>query len=142
MMDFLNRLKEYLEGLPFTPSVIRIGTFDENTDSIALRLSPGSINDRDLESGKVYNFSFQILVHKKNHLVAYETIMKIMNELDNIDKSKINTDESKYYLILIECTTTPNYVQKTNYGELYTAIFNAELYVKKEVWINGVWINE
>lgn len=129
-MDFLERLIEYVEGLSFMPSNIKIGLFDENGNSVAIRPMPSSLNERYVEQSKIYQYSFQVLVHNKSNLIAYEVSQKLMSVLDMIDEGLIQSSNNSFKLVSIRCTTTPNFVQKTGYGYLWTMMFEAELFVK------------
>lgn len=132
MIDFIERLKEFTEGLSYTPSTIEIGLYNENQNSIAIRPTPSSINDRYMEKGKIYPYNFQVLVHMdgSNNLLAYQTIEKLVSEYENLSRGAITSNDGSFNLVTIQCSTTPNLVQKTSFGVLYTAIFNAELYIK------------
>ena len=129
-MDFLERLIEYVEGLSFMPSNIKIGLFDENGNSVAIRPMPSAINERYVEQSKIYPYSFQVLVHNKSNFMAYEVSQKLMSVLDMIDEGLIQSSNNSFKLVSIRCTTTPNFVQKTGYGYLWTMMFEAELFVK------------
>jgi len=129
-MDFLERLIEYVEGLSFMPSNIKIGLFDENGNSVAIRPTPSTINERYVEKSKIYPYSFQVLVHNKSNVFAYEVSQKLLGVLDTLDKELIQSSNNSFELLSIRCTTTPNFVQKTGYGYLWTMMFEAELFVK------------
>ncbi|MGJ9460287.1 phage tail terminator protein [Oceanobacillus sp. CF4.6] len=129
-MDFLDRLKEYQEGLPFTPSIIQIGLYKEDGNSVAIRPAPSNINERYMEEGKIYPFSFQMLVHNQSNVFAYDSLNQLTSQLDNLSNGAITSSDGSFNLISMQCTTTPNFVQKTSYGVLWTAIYNAELYIK------------
>lgn len=126
-MDFLNRLKAHMEGLAFTPSTINIGLYNENGNSIAIRPSPSNISDRYMSKGYIYPFSFQVLVHHNKNTEAYGMIEKLRSEYENLSNGAITSGDGSFVLVSMQCTTTPNFVQKTSYGTLWTAIFNAEL---------------
>lgn len=128
-MDFVERLKEHMEGLSFTPSVIQIGAHNKDGDSIAIRPSPSNIDTRDMGHGKIYPFSFQVLVHNKNNHLGYTNTMKLMTEYDMPTGINIVSDDGTFVLISIRNTTTPNHVEETSYGTLWTAVFEAELYI-------------
>lgn len=132
MIDFLERLKDYTEGLPYTPSTIEVGLYKENGNSIAIRPTPSSINVRYMEKGKMYPYSFQLLIHMdgSQNLMAYQTIQKLTSEFENLSSGAITSSDGSFNLVSMQCTTTPNFVQKTSYGVLYTALFEAELYIK------------
>lgn len=125
-MDFLQRLKDFTEGLSYTPSTIEIGLFNEDSDSIAVRPSPSNINVRYMEKGKMYPFTFQLLIHYKNNLNAYLMAQDLMDEFE---KLAVTSNDNSFALLDCKCTTTPNFVQETYYGTLWTAIFEAELYI-------------
>ncbi|SEP56854.1 bacteriophage minor capsid protein [Virgibacillus subterraneus] len=129
-MDFLSRLKEHIEGLSFTPSVAEIGLYREDGDSLAIRPAPSNIESRYMEKSKVYPFSFQVLMHNRNNFVAYETIEELTGKLDNLNSRAILSSDGSFVLVSFHCTTTPNFVQKTSYGVLWTAMFEAELYIQ------------
>src|SRR5690554_2402643 len=129
-MDFLERLIEYVEGLSFMPSNIKIGLFDENGNSVAIRPMSSSLNERYVEQSKIYPYSFQVLVHNKSNLMAYEVSQKLMSVLDMIDEGLIQSSNNSFKLVSIRCITTPNFVQKTGYGYLWTMTFEAELFIE------------
>jgi hypothetical protein len=129
-MDFLNKLKEHIEGLPFTPSTVHVGLYDENGNSVAIRPAPSNIDERYMEDGKIYPFSFQILMHHSSNLFAYDSLEQLTSELDNLDPRAITSSNGSFSLVSLQCTTTPNFVEKTSYGTLWTAIYQADLHIK------------
>src|SRR5699024_10885971 len=129
-LDFLERLKGSLESLDYTPDRINIGLHDKNRNSIAIRPSPSNISDRQMDTGKIYNFSFQLLIHNENNLVGYKTANRLTEFLDDVNKSNIISNDNSFSLVFIECTTLPNFVEETSFGALWTAIYNAELYIQ------------
>lgn len=128
-MDFLDRLKEYTEGLNITPPVIQIGVYNTNGNSVAIRPAPSNINERYMSKGKIYPFSFQILVHHSDNLIGYNTIESLLSAYENLSNGAITSSDGSFNLVSVQCTTTPNFVEKTSFGVLWTAIFNAELYI-------------
>jgi hypothetical protein len=129
-LDFLDRLKEYIEGLPNTPSVIEIGQYNEDGNSVAIRPTPSNTNIRDMAKSKIYPFAFQMLVHHKNNYTAY-LLLKHLEESLDMSKEIVSEDES-YTLISLKCTTNPSHVETTSYGTLWTAVFEAELFITKQ----------
>lgn len=129
-MDFLDRLKSYIESLSFTPSTVDIGLYQEDGGSLAIRPSPSTIDDRYMEQGKIYPYSFQILSHNRNNYTAYQATQELVSRLDNLDAGAITSSDGSFVLVTIQCTTTPNFVEKTSYGVLWTCIFEAELYIQ------------
>lgn len=128
-MDFLERLKEYIELREYTPQTILIGSHD-NKDSVAIRPTPGAIDERYMEAGKIYDFNFQVLCHSRNNLLGYETINKLTSDFENLRANDIISETDTFTLVTMSCQTTPNYVEETNHGVLWTAIFTAELYIR------------
>lgn len=128
-MDFLERLKKHTEDLSYAPDTILIGAYNEDSNSIAIRPTPNSIDTRYMSKGKIYPFSFQILVHHENNLTAYTISQQLLKEYEELTTSIVSTNDS-YTLLTIKCTTLPNVVEKTDFGTLWTAIYEAELYIK------------
>ncbi|GAA5417922.1 hypothetical protein Pryu01_03000 [Paraliobacillus ryukyuensis] len=129
-MDFLIRLKSHMEGLAFTPSTINIGLYNKNGNSVAIRPSPNNINERYMSKGYIYPFSFQLLVHHKDNTIGYNEIEQLRSTYENLTNGAITSGDGSFNLVSMQCTTTPNFVQETSYGVLWTAIFNAELEIK------------
>lgn len=128
-MDFLDRLKEYLEGLSFTPATINIGLYQADGDDIAIRPSPSNISERHIDKGKIYPFAFQVLVHHKNNLTGYQTSQDLLSKLDNLASDAIISSNNSFAMVSFHCTTSPRFVEKTSHGVLWTASYEAELYI-------------
>ncbi|WP_161491008.1 minor capsid protein [Anoxybacillus sp. UARK-01] len=128
-MDFLARVKDYLAAnielnAPITTPILSV-----DSSSIAIRQTPSSINSRYVE-GKITNFSFQVLVKDTSHVKAYNTIQAVFKALDGLPKGSITSYDGSFSFIKCECTTLPNFVEKTDKNEyIYTAIFQSELEV-------------
>lgn len=129
-MDFLDRLKNYIESLSFTPAIADVGLYQEDGESLAIRPAPSTIDERYMEQGKIYPYSFQILSHNRNNHTAYQTTEELVSRLDNLDARAITSSDSSFVLVSMQCTTTPNFVKKTSYGVLWTALFEADLYIQ------------
>ena len=125
-MDFLHVLKADIENLTFTPPTVEIGLYRADGDSIAIRPAPSTIDDRDMQQGKSYNYLVQFLVHHQDNEVAYNTIEKLCNHYDD---SHLESNDGSFQLISFQVTTTPNFVQRTEHGVLYTMMATAELYI-------------
>ena len=127
-MDFLDRVKEYIEQNVTLNAPIVFGLLDTAPSSIAIRQTPSSMNDRYTDNGKTFTFAFQVLVKDVDHLAAYNTIQNIFNALDGLGKDAIPSQDGSYTFVKCECYTLPNFVEKTDKNEyIYTAIFHAEL---------------
>lgn len=127
-MDFLDRVKEYIEQNVILNATIVFGLLDTAPSSIAIRQTPSSMNDRYTDNEKTFIFAFQVLVKDTNHLTAYNVIQSIFNVLDGLGKDAIPSQDGSYTFIKCECYTLPNFVEKTDKNEyIYTAIFYAEL---------------
>jgi Bacteriophage minor capsid protein len=127
-MDFLNRVKEYIEQNVTLNAPIVFGLLDSASSSVAIRQTPSSMNDRYTDGEKTFIFAFQVLVKDINHLNAYNVIQGIFNALDGLGKDAIPSQDGSYTFVKCECYTLPNFVEKTDKNEyIYTAIFHAEL---------------
>lgn len=127
-MDFLDRVKEYIEQNATLNAPIVFGLLDSASSSVAIRQTPSSVNDRYTDSGKTFTFAFQVLVKDTNHLTAYNVIQSLFDALDGLEKDAIPSQDGSYTFVKCECYTLPNFVEKTNKNEyIYTAIFHAEL---------------
>lgn len=127
-MDFLNRVKEYIEQNVTLNAPIVFGLLDSASSSVVIRQTPSSMNDRYTDSEKTLILAFQVLVKDVNHLTAYNVIQNIFNALDGLGKDAIPSQNGSYTFVKCECYTLPNFVEKTDKNEyIYTAIFHAEL---------------
>lgn len=127
-MDFLDRVKEYIEQNVILNAPIVFGLLDTTPSSIAIRQTPSSMNDRYTDSEKTFIFAFQVLVKDTSHLTAYNVIQSLFNVLDGLGKDVIPSQDGSYTFVRCECYTLPNFVEKTDKNEyIYTAIFHAEL---------------
>jgi Bacteriophage minor capsid protein len=127
-MDFLNRVKEYIEQNVTLNAPIVFGLLDSASSSVAIRQTPSSMNDRYTDGGKTFIFAFQVLVKDINHLTAYNVIQGVFDALDGLGKDAIPSQDGSYTFVKCECYTLPNFVEKTDKNEyIYTAIFHAEL---------------
>ncbi|EIJ79112.1 hypothetical protein PB1_16184 [Bacillus methanolicus PB1] len=127
-MDFLDRLKEFLQANVTLNTPIVFGILDSATSSIAIRQTPSSVLNRYSDQGKTFEFSFQVLVKDINHKKAYDTIQAIFEALDGLSNNAITSADGSFVFINCECYTLPNFVEKTTHNEyIYSSIFKAEL---------------
>lgn len=127
-MDFLDRVKEYIEQNVILNAPIVFGLLDTAPSSIAIRQIPSPVNDRYTDNEKTLIFAFQVLVKDTDHLIAYNVIQGIFDILDGLGKDAIPSQDGNYAFVKCECYTLPNFVEKTDKNEyIYTAIFHAEL---------------
>ena len=125
-MDLLDRVMDYLESnvnlnASITPALLGSGS------SIALRLTPGSINTRFIE-GFNADIGFQILAQDANHLRCIGVIEDIFRALEGLSKNDLVSQNNSFKLVSLKCTTLPNFVEKTEKGLfVYTALFSAEI---------------
>lgn len=129
-MDFLEVLKEKLESLSFTPPIINIGSYNTGKNSVAIRPTPSSIDTRFLDEGKIYPYTFQLLVHHSDNFQANTMIHLLMQELDGLGKDYLLSKNGSFQQLSIWNYTTPNHVEVTSHGDLWTALFEAELYIE------------
>lgn len=95
--------------------------------SVAIRLTPGSINTRFIQ-GFNANVNFQILVQDKNHIKTVKVVEDIFRALEGLSKNDLVSSDNSFKLVSLKCTTLPNFVEKTEKGLfVYTALFSAEI---------------
>jgi len=128
-LDFIDRVKDYLETNFELNASIVTPLLSTKSSSIAIRQTPSSPNSRYM-TGKTMNFSFQVLVKDLSVVTANSTIQEIFKGLDGLGKGSIASNDGSFIMIKCECTTLPNWVEKTDKNEhIFTAIFNAEISV-------------
>ena len=69
-MDFLDRVKEYIEQNVTLNAPIVFGLLDTASSSIAIRQIPSLVNDRYVDSEKTFTFAFQVLVKEDRKSVV------------------------------------------------------------------------
>ena|SRR5690554_3991436 len=131
-MDFLIRAKEFIESNLDLYSNVALGLLLDG-DSIAIRPTPSTPPLRYLEKSKVTTYQFQILTKHQVGYTAYQELEKINDLLDGLENGAITSSDSSFILNKCEVYTSPNFVEKTEGGEqIYTAIYQAELYIREE----------
>lgn len=126
-MDFITRIKDYLETNVMLNAPIVTPLLSIDTKSIAIRQTPSSANSRYMD-GKTFNFGFQVLVKDLSSITANNTIQAIFKALDGITKESVVSLDGSFIMIKCECSTLPNWVEQTEKLEhIFTAIFTAEL---------------
>lgn len=129
-MDFLEVLKEKLESLSFTPRIIAIGKYNQNENSMSIVPSPANIDEKYMDKGKIYPFAFDLHVHNKNNLLGYQSSQELMKLLTNANAQTFESKTGSYTLVTLGSLVTPSYVDETQYGVLWTASYEAELYIR------------
>src|SRR4051794_28814738 len=122
-MDFIARIKDYLTNNVSLNAPITTPLLSVDSKSIAIRQTPSSMNSRYVD-GKTLNFSFQVLVKDTSHITANNTTQSIFIALDGLSKGSILSADGSFLMINCECSTLPNFVEKTDKNEfIYTALF-------------------
>lgn len=131
-MDFFLRLKSYIED-QFTlyKSPLSVGLLVKPND-IALRPTPGGEPEKDMDGSRYIQFPFQILTRHENEVLAFDTCQEIALGLDGLRNGAILSANGTYQFITCNLTTTINFVERDSYGGIYTALLEAELYLKEE----------
>lgn len=125
-MDLLDRVMDYLEvnvtlNAPIVPGSLGNGS------SVAIRLTPGSVNTRFI-AGFNADVGFQILVQDSKHLKCVGVTEDIFRALEGLSKDDLVSHDDSFRLVSLKCTTLPNFVEQTETGlYVYTALFNAEI---------------
>ena len=129
-MDFLDRVKEYLETELSLPYPIIVGVLGAESPSIAIRQTPSAVIDRYVDRGKTFEFSFQVLMKDKGRkqVNVIDTMSRIFDLLDGLPSGSITSNDGSFNFVTCECSTLPNFVEKTDHDEyIYTSIYTAEL---------------
>lgn len=131
-MDFLLRVKEHIENNLSLYSTIALGILLDG-NSIAIRPTPSTPPTRYLEKSKVVTYQFQILTKHSTGITAYNELEEINKLLDDLGPMTIKSNNGSFVFNKCEVYTSPNFVEKSTGGEMiFTALYQAELYIKKE----------
>lgn len=98
--------------------------------TICLRLYPTGPADKYLNGGKIRNVGFQIIARNENQIELIDTLQYIADKLDAMKSDTIVSSNGSFELINCNITTELNFVERDNQGWVYTALFNAELFIK------------
>lgn len=128
-MDFLDRMKEYMENnMPLFKKPVSVGPLNSAED-IAILPIPGTQPTKNLDMSRNYIFPFQILVRHLNQRTSYVTCQQIANKLDTLTNGAVTSGDGSFNFVKCDLYTTPNWVETTPQGHIYTAMFQAELYI-------------
>ncbi len=127
-MDFLERLvKDALGGRNFYAPVVSGVTRDGN--SIAVIATPSNEIRHYYDGTYDQGFTFQVTTKHDNELTSYQTLLLITDLLKNL-RDVPSTNDS-YEFNGIELTTVPNIIGKDERYYYYSAMFKADLYIKR-----------
>lgn len=127
-MDFILRLKDYIENNVTLHAPIQPGVLSPDTQSVALRETPGNISERYWDRGKTYEYNFQILVKDPSYMRASNDCHAIQELLDGLPSDSIKSQDGSFYFESCQVYTTTNWVQQLEHGEhVFTAMFAAQL---------------
>ncbi|CAF1777872.1 hypothetical protein NRS6094_04317 [Bacillus subtilis] len=128
-MDFLDRMKQYIESnIPLFKKVLTVGPLQSGNDISILEI-PGVKPTKNLDMSRNYIFPFQILVRHHDQHVSYTTCQQISDQLDKLTNGAVTSGDGSFDFVICEVYTTPNWVEQTPEGHIYTAMFQAELYL-------------
>lgn len=131
-MDFLFRITEFIQNNLSLYSTIALGIAQDG-NSIAIRPTPSTPPTRYLEKSKIITYQFQILTKHSTGIMAYNTLQEINSLLDGLENGAITSNNGSFIFNKCEVYTSPNFVEKSTGGEMiFTALHQAELYIKKE----------
>lgn len=133
-MDFFDRLLDWVEVNVQLFSIIEKSRMRNEGPAIAVRKTPTPPNARYMDGSKIDDFGFQVLVRNMDAVTVIDTIERITKAVDGLTGKDIESHNNSFLLVKIEVYTNPNYVETNDRNEeIYTALFVAELYIKKEV---------
>jgi len=125
-LDFLERLKEFLESLDTFVDHIAVGVLSDG-NSIAFRPIPAQPPIKYLDGRKSLSYGFQVLVRHSDQLKAIQTIESISQTLDDLPKGAIKSENNSFAFLFCSISTPTNYVEQDSSGWVYTALFSANL---------------
>ncbi|WDF02956.1 phage tail terminator protein [Shouchella hunanensis] len=127
-MDFLERLvKDALGGRRYFAEVVSGVTRDGN--SIAVIATPSNDIRHYYDGTYDQGFTFQVTTKHENELTSYQTLLLISDLLKNL--RDVPSDNDSYEFNGIELTTVPNIIGKDDRYYYYSAMFKADLYIKR-----------
>lgn len=128
-MDFLDQMKQYIENnIPLFKKPLTVGQLKDGND-ISILPIPSVKPIKNLDMSRNYIFAFQILVRHLDQNVSYATCQQISDKLDKLTNGAVTSGDGSFDFVICEVYTTPNWVEKTPEGHIYTAMFQAELYL-------------
>ncbi|NUJ19283.1 hypothetical protein FKN04_22380 [Bacillus glycinifermentans] len=128
-MDFLNQIKKYIEtNIPVFKTPLSVGALLDG-DDIAIVAIPGIQPNKNLDLSRNYVFPFQILVRHAKSSISYSTCQTIADHLDTLTNGAVTSGDGSFNFVKCDLYTTPNFVERTADGDIYTAMFQAELYL-------------
>lgn len=130
-MDFLKQMKKYIEtNIPIFKTPLSVGDLTDGEitgNDIAIIPIPGTPPTKNLDSGKNYVFAFQILVRHEKGSLSYSTCQLIADYLDGLSNGAVTSADGSFVFVTCDLYVTPNFVERTKWGDIYTAMFRAEL---------------
>lgn len=128
-MDFLDRMKQYIESnMLLFKKTLTVGPLTSGND-ISILAIPSVKPTKNLDMSRNYIFAFQILVRHLDQYKSYTTCQQISDKLDTLTNGAVTSGDGSFTFVKCEVYTTPNWVEQTPEGHIYTAMFQAELYL-------------
>lgn len=128
-MDFLDRMKQYIESnMLLFKKTLTVGPLTSGND-ISILAIPSVKPSKNLDMSRNYVFAFQILVRHLDQYKSYTTCQQISDKLDTLTNGAVTSGDGSFTFVKCEVYTTPNWVEQTPEGHIYTAMFQAELYL-------------
>ncbi|ODB74136.1 hypothetical protein A7310_17935 [Bacillus velezensis] len=129
-MDFFDRMKEYIENnISLFQNPLSVGGLVKDND-ISILAIPGPPSKKNMAMERGYTFPFQILVRHRSQEKSYKTCQQISDHLDRLINGAIVSRDGSFEFVTCNMYTSPNIVETTPKGAIYTAMFQAEIYLK------------
>jgi hypothetical protein len=130
-MELLDKIIDAIEANVNLNAPIQVGVLSDEPSAVCVRLIPSSSRVAYMDSGRVYQMSFQVLVKDQNQQKAIQVLDEITTFVDRLTHDDITLTDSRFQFIQCNVYTMPNFVEKTERDEyIYTALFNAEYEMK------------
>lgn len=127
-MDYLSRLKSYIEGLNTFASKVDISLLSDG-ESICLRPTPSSPPLKYLDKGNLHEFNFQVLVRSSDQEIAYATQYLIASDLNKLERGDIISFDSSFKFMKCRIQSMPSFLERDGSGWIYTTLFSSEIYI-------------
>ncbi|MFC4075222.1 hypothetical protein [Salinithrix halophila] len=129
-MDFFDQLKTYIEtNFTLYKTPLSVGMLIDDND-ICIRQTPGIQPEKDMGDGRHFVYAFQLLTRHKNERLAYQTCEDVALALDLLRNGAIPSADDSYQFVTCNLITPANFVERDSYGGIFTALFEADLYLK------------
>lgn len=130
-MDFIDRTLDYLEGNLDLFARFTVDFMPEKNKSLTIRRTPSAPSARFMDGSRDDVISFQILVKHPRQTEAIKTLQDIIDTLESLEEGTIQSVNGSFDFINCDLYTNMTLVERDERKNfIYTALFNANLFIK------------